>query len=281
MDFFLSLFIFVFGLIVGSFINCVVYRLESGKSFLRGRSYCPNCKHGLNWNDLIPVFSFLYLKGRCRYCGNKISAQYPIVEISTGIIFIMIFNFQFLSFKEFSVFNFQNIIYLLFLLVVASFLMIIFVFDLKHFIIPDKVLYPLIAIVFLYRVYFLIIGHLVFFRYSGLGVGYSNLTNYLLSALFASAFFWGIIFLTKGKGMGMGDAKFAVFMGLFLGFPDILVALFFAFSIGAIIGIMLMAFKKKKLKSEIPFGPFLIIGTAIAFLWGSPIVSWYLGLSGF
>ena len=120
-----SVFIFLLGLVIGSFLNCVVYRLNEKKSFVSGRSFCPECKHSLAWYDLVPVFSFVFLKGKCRYCGKPISWQYPIVEISTGSIFLLISNFQFLISNQFS--NYQFLINLLYLFTVASLLIIIFI----------------------------------------------------------------------------------------------------------------------------------------------------------
>lgn len=267
--------VFIFGLAVGSFLNCVIYRLEKKESFLKGRSYCPHCKHKLSWQDLIPLFSFLILRGKCRYCQKKISWQYPLVEITTGLLFVLIFNFQFSPkgdfwlpvgqaiFNQFSIFNFQNLIYLCFLFLVSCFLLIIFVYDLKHYIIPNKIIYPLIGITFLYQIFKVL--------------DFGN-WNFILSALFASGFFLAIVLISKGRWMGLGDVKLAFFMGLFLASPNILAALFFAFTIGAIIGVGLILGGKKALKSELPFGPFLILGTLIAFFWGQEIIQWYLQL---
>jgi leader peptidase (prepilin peptidase)/N-methyltransferase len=270
---------FLFGLVIGSFLNCLIYRLTlptfSLKSFgLKSRSYCPDCKHTLNWKDLIPVFSFIFLKGRCRYCNKKISFQYPIVEISTGLIFLFIFNLKFEIFNQFSIFNFIN---LCFLLLVSCFLIIIFVCDLKHFIIPDRVIFPLIGIVFLYRFSeFLSLNHWKLLENWKLKIENLALFNYLFAALGASLFFLIIFLISRGNWLGFGDVKLAFFMGFFLGFPRILVALFFAFMIGAIIGIGLILAKTKTLKSEIPFGPFLVAGTFIALFWGEEIIRWYI-----
>jgi len=199
--------IFLFGLIVGSFLNCVVYRLETGGSFLKGRSFCPHCKHNLALQDLIPVFSFLFLRGKCRYCGQKISWQYPIVEISTAVIFFIIFNFQFLTSKQFLIFNFLDLFYYW---VIASFLIIVFVYDLKHYIIPDKVIYPAIALAFIYN--------LARLRLDGFG------PEVFVAAFGAAAFFAAIVLVSRGKWMGIGDIKLAFLMGLILGWPNIFVA---------------------------------------------------------
>ena len=230
---------------VGSFLNCVIYRLEKEESFLKGRSYCPRCKHKLGFLDLIPVLSFFMLRGRCRYCKEKISWQYPMVEISTAAIFLLIFNFQF------SIFNF----------ILACFLIVIFVYDLKHYVIPDKVIYPAIGVALVYD----------FLRSDFLGK-----SDLLISALGAAAFFLAIVLISRGKWMGVGDIKLAFLMGLILGYPNILVALFLAFLIGAIIGVGLMVFGKKTIKSEVPFGPFLVAGTFIALFFGKEIINWYV-----
>ena len=256
--FFIPLFyiaIFILGLIVGSFLNCVIYRLQTDESFLKGRSFCPNCKHTLSWQDLIPVFGFIILKGKCRYCQNKISLQYPLVELATGILFVLILYY-----------NFPNLLVTGYWLLVTCFLIIIFVYDLKHYIIPDKVIYPAIIIALLYNIFYsLLITHNSKF-----------LIQSLLSALGAALFFLLIVLISRGRWMGVGDIKLAFLMGLFLAFPKILIALFLAFFTGAIIGLELIIAGKKKMKSEVPFGPFLVAGTFLSLFFGEQIIDWYL-----
>jgi len=261
----------LFGLVMGSFLNCIIYRLQTGEGFLKGRSFCPHCRHELSWQDLIPIFSFLILKGRCRYCQKPISWQYPLVELATGIIFLLIvWNLEFGICLEFGIWN------LLFYLLISCFLIIIFVYDLKHYIIPDAVIYPAIAIAFLYQLFRML--NFVNWNLFGIWNVESGILRPISSAFLASLFFLAIVFLSQGKWMGLGDVKLAFLMGLFLGFPNILVALFLAFFIGAIIGIGLIISGKRTLKSEVPFGPFLITGTFIALFWGSQITNWYLSL---
>jgi len=255
MSFLIYFFIFLFGLAVGSFLNCIIYRLEEGESFLRGRSFCPHCGHILSFGDLIPVLSFLILKGKCRYCSQKISWQYPLVEISTGLLFISLLNLTQVRPVYF------------YLLLMGCFLIIIFVYDLKHYIIPDKIIYPAIAIAFLYRL-FTILNLPAPLEAEGFLMGGFG--------ILPSVFFLAIIIFSRGKWMGLGDFKLAFFMGLFLGWPKILVALFLAFLIGAIIGLGLVLSGKKRLQSEVPFGPFLITGTFISLFWGQNIINWYL-----
>lgn len=256
MEFLIYFFVFVFGLVVGSFLNCVIYRLEAGGSFLKGRSFCPHCKHILTFSDLIPLLSFLILKGKCRYCQNKISFQYPLVELATGILFVLIVrNFLFPI-------NFQNSLTTSYLLLTTCFLIIIFVYDLKHYIIPDKIIYPAIAVALIYNL---------------LNTKYLIL-NTLLAAFGAAIFFSIIVLISRGHWMGIGDVKLAFLMGLILSFPNILVGLFLAFFLGAIIGIGLVISGKKTLKSKVPFGPFLVTGTFLALFLGNQIINWYLNL---
>ena len=262
--FFFSLTIFIFGLVIGSFLNCLIYRLENGQNFLRGRSFCPRCKHLLAFGDLIPVISFLILKGKCRYCHQKISLQYPLVELITGILFVLVFWVWNLGFNwslGFGIWDFFTIIYYL---IITCLLIVIFVYDFRHYIIPDKIIYPAMATVFLYRLFEIWPPGKIWW---GVGLG-------TLPALFFAA----IVLLSRGRWMGVGDIKLVFLMGLFLGFPNILVALFFGIFLGAIIGLGLVALGQKTLKSEIPFGPFLVTGTFIALFLGQKIIEWYSNL---
>jgi len=269
---FFYLFIFLFGLAVGSFLNCIIYRLEKNESFLKGRSYCPHCKHILAWQDLIPILSFLILRGKCRYCGKRISLQYPLVELATGILFFSIF---YSTFQHSNIPTLQQFIQFFYLSIVSCFLIIIFVYDLKHYLIPDNVIYPAIAIAFIYQ----IISNFQFpISITNFQFQITNFYFSILSALGAAAFFLLIFLVSRGKWIGFGDVKLGFLMGLFLGFPKILVALFFAYLIGAIIGIGLVLAKKKTLKSEVPFGPFLVTGTFISLFWGNILIGWYISL---
>ena len=247
---FFSLAVFIFGLIVGSFLNCVIYRLEQGSSFLRGRSFCPLCKHTLSWRDLIPVFSFLILKGKCRYCQQKISWQYPLVELVTGFLFFLVFYYAR-----------YDIPYTVYGLIITAFLIIIFVYDLKHYLIPDKVIYSAISVSVIW---------LFYAKYDILNTAYA--------AFGAALFFLIIVLISRGKWMGVGDIKLAFLMGLFLGWPAILIALLSAFYTGALAGMGLIISGRKNLKSEVPFGPFLVTGTFLAMFFGEKLVDWYLAL---
>ncbi len=251
-DFLIEAFILLFGIAVGSFLNCIIYRLSINET-PKGRSYCPKCKHKLSYKDLIPLFSYIFLFGKCRYCKKKISIEYPLVELLTGVFFLSTFLLVGLSIELF------------FLLIALFFLILIFVYDLKHYIIPDFANFSLIGISFFYL-----------FLLSFLEKNYNILLYGFLSALFSFIFFFLLFYFTKGKGMGFGDVKFVIFMGLFLGFPNIIVGLFISFLLGAIIGLVLILIKRKKIKSQVPFAPFLIVGTLIAYFYGEKIVDFYL-----
>ncbi|KKS91525.1 MAG: Type 4 prepilin-like protein leader peptide-processing enzyme [Parcubacteria group bacterium GW2011_GWF2_43_11] len=244
---FLFFIVLLFGLTAGSFLNCVVYRLENNQSFLTGRSFCPKCKHVLAWYDLMPVLSFLLLGGKCRHCQKKISFQYPLVEIAVALLFLAIFYYRLPVFSYF----------------LSLFLIVIFIYDLKHYLILDKVIYPAIGLTLIYDL-----------------LRFDLFTNWnlLISAIGASGFFLLIVLASRGKWMGVGDIKLAFLMGLILGWPNILVALFFAFLSGATIGVGLVLARRKSFKSEVPFGPFLVAGTIVAMFYGQALINWYLNL---
>ncbi|MFH1714141.1 MAG: prepilin peptidase [Candidatus Nealsonbacteria bacterium] len=248
--FFFYFTIFAFGLIIGSFLNCLIYRLNSGGSCLKGRSFCPRCKHQLSWPDLVPVLSFILLRRKCRYCQKLISWQYPLIEVAAGLLFILVFlltpgDFLFISLR----------------LAIVFFLIVIFVYDLRYYLIPDVIVYPAILLVGTWAVFFA-----------------DKPLYYIYSAIGASFFFFFIVFISKGRWMGVGDVKLAFLMGLILSWPGILVALIIAFFSGALVGLGLVLSLKKKFKSEVPFGPFLALGTLISMFWGGDIINWYLSL---
>ena len=260
------LIILLLGLCFGSFVNVLIYRLPKGFS-LMGRSFCPKCKKTISWYDNVPLLSYLLLKGRCRRCKKTISIIYPIIELSTALIFLVTFlaskGLAFGSYVTYMVY-----VYILIVLLIA-----VFVIDLKHYIIPDRFVVILCLLSIFFNLFFDFLnwknGMLNFWSESSFVSG-------IIAAVLASGFFLLMILISKGKWMGLGDAKLSVFMGLFLGFPKIICALFLAFAMGAIIGVALICAKKKKIGSEIPFGPFLAIGTIVSMFFGNQVISWYL-----
>ncbi len=245
-----GIFFFLLGLIFGSFLGCLLYRLEKKESLFEKRSFCPFCKHPLSFFDLIPVLSYVFLKGKCRYCKKRISLFYPLIELKTGFLFFLIYKFKF--FSLFSLFYY---------LTISSLLILIFFYDLKNLIIPDRVIYPGIFFAFLLWLFYLFKSENFIFYFLN-----------LIFALLPSLFFLFLILISKEKWLGWGDFKLSIFMALILGSPYIFLAIFFSFFLGAIIGTGLIIFKKKSLKSEIPFGPFLVSGTFLAMFFGDEIL---------
>lgn len=281
-----SIFVFLFGLSIGSFLNSVIWRLQTEEGLLRERSYCPHCRHQLAAKDLIPLLSYILLKGRCRYCRGSISPQYPLVELSTAILFVA--SFWYISFPVFpmaaflqspALFLIRLTAYFYYFFLISLFI-IIFVYDLKHYIIPDKIIFIAIGLALFYR--FFEIFNVRWQKEFGLwdlGPGSVHLlSNPLLAGVGAALFFGAIFAFSRGKWMGFGDVKLSFLLGFALGFPNVVVALFMAFLLGAIIGVWLVLLKRKAMKSEVPFGPFLITGTLIALFFGQQILSWYFNL---
>ncbi len=255
--------VFLAGLFLGSFLNCIIYRTSIGKK-PEGRSYCPKCKHTLQTRDLIPLFSFLFLLGKCRYCKKKISLEYPLIEFLTGVLFVFSASHSgFLT--SFPAVSTVEVAIMVYLFAIFFFLLLIFFYDLKYFLIPDIAVFSLIGLSFLFLFSeFLFEGDV------------EILIHGIFAALGAFLVFFLLFYFTKGRGMGFGDVKFVVFMGLFLGVPNIIAGLFISFLLGAIIGIILILFKKKGMKSQIPFGPFLVIGTLLALSFGETIMEFYI-----
>jgi len=269
----IELLIFIFGAAVGSFLNVVICRLETEEGMVKGRSHCPKCGQTLRWHDLIPIVSFFMLRGRCRACKEKISWQYPIVEVAAGLLFLLIiFNPPTPLLKGGA--GGLDFIALCFLLYVTCSLIVIFVYDLRHYIIPDVVLFPAVGAAVAYRIFEIFFNPPTPLLKGGAG-GLAQLAPFLFSALGAAAFFLFLVLVTRGRGMGRGDVKLALLLGLILGWPDILLALFLAFCLGALVGLGLIAAGRKTMKSQIPFGPFLIAGTLLAVFFGPAIIDYY------
>ena len=264
--------ILIIGLFIGSFLGVLINRLPRNEDFIKGHSHCEFCKKDLKAIDLIPVLSFVSTKGKCRYCHKALPYFYPIIEISTGILFALVYifsipNFQFIISNELLIPQF--LITLIYHLIIVAGFIIIFFIDLKEGIILDKILLPLIIII---ATYLLIINP-------------QSLIINLVCGLIAFLFFLVIAlsfkFIRGKEGMGGGDVKLAFVLGLFLGFPNIILALYIAFLTGAAVGIILILWKKKNLKStSLPFGPFLLFGTLVCLFFGNQILPKILPLIG-
>jgi len=251
------IFVFVLGLCLGSFLNVLIDRLPKGEQVIGGRSYCDHCYKKLGFFDLIPLLSFLFLKGKCRYCGKKISFYYPLVELITGLCFLFILTI-----------SLEPLIVKCLLLTVICCLIVIFFTDLKYGIIPDEpVVAGVLASVPLVLSASINNSAIPLFRYSG----FQN----LMTGTLTSASFFLLFLITRGRGMGLGDVKLAFLMGFLLGWPKIIVAIYLSFLTGALVGVILILIKKKKFGQTIPFGPFLVLGTLIAQFWGEQIMAWW------
>ncbi len=229
----IEILLLVLGLVIGSFLGALTYRLPRNVSIASGRSKCPNCHHTISWYDNLPVVSYLILGGKCRNCHKEISIRYPLIEIATAIIFLVVG----LSFTA---------------LIIACILIAIFIVDWEHQIIPDELIF---------------IGLFIFL----LSINF-NLTL-LLPGLLSALVLLFLNLITKGKGMGMGDVKLAILVGSLVGMNFLFVWLFFSFVSGAIVGIILMTVKVATLKYKIAFGPFLIIGLVLTIYFGQNFLS--------
>lgn len=278
LDYFYIADLFILGLIVGSFLNAVIYRTHKGKS-LKGRSFCPHCKKQLKVYDLIPLFSYIFRFGKCRFCKKPISAQYPLVEFATGLIFAGLY-------VTFLPSNIYELISLGFLLVLSAFLIVIFVYDLYHKLILNRFVYPAVLVAIAWLAYRNgIMGDLedltaVWFGVDNNLLISTSFLSYVVAGFGAFLFFLSLVLISKGRWMGGGDVRFALLMGLILGAPYTLLALFVAFTTGSVVGMVLIVAHKSSFKSEVPFGPFLVFGTFVAIFFGSPLVNGYLSLIG-
>ena len=261
-------FIFILGLCVGSFLNVVIYRtwLAKGKGFVWGRSFCDHCKKTLKWFDNIPLLSYIALEGRCRFCRKKISLQYPLVEFATGLLFV----FVWVMLGQKCISGSQCFLMMIFYCWMVAALVAVFVSDLRYRIIPDEVIFSSGLLILLIRLLETFFGFSIDFGGGILGAA--------LSSLGAGLFFLILIRITKGKGMGMGDVKYVVFMGILLGWPKVLVGLFLAFLTGAVVGVILILTGRRHFGEQIAFGPYLSLATFIALFWGQQILDAYLKL---
>ena len=247
-----SVFSFILGICLGSFANVCIYRLPKGKSIVWPGSFCPQCKKGIFWYDNIPLLSFLLLRGKCRFCREKISPRYFIVELLTGVLTLLLF-------LRFGV-SWQFLIYLIFILslIIVSFI------DIENFLIPDCIVYPGIALglllSFLYpELQSPAYGSLVALKTSFLGVILGGGSLFLIGYLGSLAF--------KKEAMGGGDVKLLAMIGAFLGYKSVFLTVFFSSLVGAVISLILISLKIKKRTDYIPYGPYLVLGAIISIFW--------------
>jgi leader peptidase (prepilin peptidase)/N-methyltransferase len=249
-----SFLVFFLGIVLGSFANVCIHRLPKNKQVIIGRSFCPKCKKKINWYDNLPLFSFLILKMKCRNCNKKISPRYFIVELLTGITFLIIF----LSFK--------SLVTLIFLCVLSLILIMIFFIDLENFIIPDVLNFSIMFLALLKN--FLPNLNTSFVQ---------EINQSIIGGIVGYLSIWIIIFLYKTikkiDGMGLGDAKLIAGIGLLFGWQSIPFVLFISSVLGLIFVIPSLLNKKKNMRSEIPFGPFIIAAGIVYFTFGDYLYS--------
>lgn len=241
--------VFVVGLSIGSFLNVVIYRIDNIKTILTDRSRCPKCKTVLKFIDLVPFISFLLLQGKCRYCKKAISYQYPVVELATAFVFLLLWHFYGCSWSW------------LFYATIYSLLIIVFVYDLMYQLIIEGIIWIALTIALLGGWYF----------------GEFSIIDMMLGGVVSAFVPATLVAISNGKWMGAGDIKLALLLGLFLGYPKAIVLLLLSFIIGSIAGLILIALKRKKLKDNLPFAPFLIFSSLITLFWGEYLIRWYLG----
>lgn len=249
---FIYFYLFLCGLFVGSFLNVLSDRLPREETIM-GRSYCEFCKHQLSWKDLLPVVSYIYLKGHCRYCKKKFSPAYPLSELFTASTFVLT-GYLYTTYVS------QNLLLGLVYVLISACLITILLSDIKYHIIPDEINIALVI---------LGIIKLIF-----LGIDFQQFFFHLIESFIVVIPLLLIFFGTKGRGMGFGDVKFAFIIGLFVGWLQGLLTLYIAFIAGACIGIILLIKGKAKMKSRMAFGPFLVCSLYLMMFFGEQIVYW-------
>jgi leader peptidase (prepilin peptidase) / N-methyltransferase len=237
----------ILGLIVGNFLNILIYRLPRNIQIFGKASFCPHCNSKIKFFDNIPFISYIVLKGRCRNCKSKIGIRYPLVEILTSFFYGISYYFFGISFN------------LLLSFILISGLILISFIDIEHRLIPNIIVIPLFIVGLLINILLMPKNWWIILAFS-----------------FGAFFFMLIISLIYPKGMGMGDVKLSLMAGAFL-VQRIIPGLFIGFLAGAVFGLMMIITKKKKIKQTIPFGPFISFGCIVAFFYGEKIINWYLG----
>jgi len=245
----------IFGLAIGSLLNVIILRFDDLKTIFTVRSHCPKCKKQLAWYELIPFFSYVALWGKCRTCKKDISIQYPLVEVGTAIIFGLLFWKFGLSLEFF------------FLAAISAILIVIFTYDILYQQIADILIWISLGIWLIW----LLIDYF-FIHHSTL-----ILLNSLYGGLVLAGLLAILVKVSKGKWMGAGDISLGFLLGAMVSYPQVIVATFSTFVLGAIVGLGLIALKKKKMKDAVPFAPFLIAGMWIGLFLGDRIINWYLG----
>lgn len=237
--------IFLFGIVIGSFLNVCIYRIPKKENIVKIRSHCMECNYQLKWYDLVPLFSYIFLGGRCRKCKTRLSVQYPLIEGLNGILYVLIVTVNGLTI--------ESLLYCL----MFSVLVTLSVIDFRTYEIPLGI-----------NLFILALGLI------RVGLDYKNFLNYLIGFLSVSGFLYLLYLLTKGRGIGGGDIKLMAVSGLMLGWKCNILALAFGCILGSVIHLIRM--KVSKEDHVLALGPYLSVGIMIATLWGNDLIGWYL-----
>lgn len=257
----------VLGLCLGSFANAAVWRLKEHRDIVHERSECVHCHHTLAWYDLIPVLSWLQLRGMCRYCRKPISWQYPAVEISVALLFVLSFIFW-----PYAIDSAPQVALFVLWLAFGLGLAILFVYDLRWFLLPDRVVFPLIGL----ALGAFVVREALIEPFQPLDF----VVQIILSLVPVAGFYYVLHIISKGEWVGFGDVKLGIFIGLALGWELALLTLIIANVLGCLVTIPGLLSGKLKRTSKIPFGPFLILAFVIAGLSGEAIIAWYVNGMG-
>lgn len=253
--------IFLIGASVGSFLNVVIDRLPAGQSIITPPSHCPACQQRLKPPDLVPIFSYICLRGHCRYCGAHIPLRLPLVEAGTGLIFLLL------------CLNYGLDIQWAIVAFYSAILITLAVIDLEQGILPNKLVYPALPVALALS--------LIYLPMQGMGMFVHNTTlAALLSSLLGGAVIFLVLLITclaSRGGIGWGDVKMAGLIGFMTGFPLSLVAMGIALVSGGLAALILLLLKRKGRKEAMSFGPFLSLGAFVTLIWGQSILAWYLG----
>ncbi len=245
----MSIIIFLFGIVLGSFLNVCIYRIPLNQSIAYPPSHCTKCGKSIKWYDNIPLLSYIFLKGKCRYCKDKISIKYPMIEFLTGILFVLLY-------KTYGI----NLYFIKYCIFVCLLLVIAFI-DLN-----SEEVYTSVTITGI------ILGIIIIFLQKKLL--YNQIFDYIIGLLISASFIALIVYTTKG--MGEGDVEIAALSGVFLGWKLAILMIMLSFIIGAAISLFLIMFKIKNRKDTIPFGPFIALSSIICILYGNNIINWYV-----
>ncbi len=255
--------VFIIGAVIGSFLNVCIYRIPRKESIVRPASRCTSCGNPIRFYDNIPILSYIFLWGKCRYCKAKLSFKYPLVEFLSAVLFVVVLNR----------FGFNSPWILLAYCIFVSSLLVIFFIDLEHQIIPHGITLPGIPLA-------VILGSTIlpdpFLRNESLGF-IASIEGCLIGAgsFYLIALYGSVIF--KKEAMGGGDLNMMAMVGGFLGWKGIILTAFIGSLTGSIVGVSLIVLRKREWASKIPFGPYLAVGALVSLFWGQDILRWYLG----